>query len=289
MNNHTLQALQDRTVAWAQTRTDIRAVLLIGSLARKEYPADQWSDLDLLVLVTDNTLYADPDAKWLSALGDVLIVAVEEANAGDPDVQAIFTDGSKGDFSFVTVHNPERPLDELLAELTYQDVLRRGVVVLFDRYDAPRSQRSAPTPTPALPSEAQFNHLVNGFWLYAFRTAKFTRRGDLWRASTNLSSQLHQCLLTLIEWHAQVISGRDTWYNGRFMQDWADPRALSLLPQTFAHYDADDLRRALYSVIVLFRLVAIEIAQRLSYEYRVEQDEETSAMIEAIFEASDNP
>ena len=280
---NSLLQLQARTVAWAHTQPDIRAVLLIGSLARVEHPADQWSDLDLLLLTSDNTPYADPDAAWLSALGDVLVVAVEEANPGDPDVQAVFSDGGKGDFSFITVQNPERPLADLLTELTYQDVLQRGAFILFDRYGEPRTYvPSAPPPAPTPLTAAEYKQLINHFWLYTHRVAKFTQRGDLWRAIMNLNFRVNANLLTLMEWHAQI-KGRDTWYDGRFMDDWAEPRALELLPQTFAHYNADDLRRALFAAIALFRLLATEIAQHLGYPYLAKQDATITAMIETIF------
>ncbi|HUS15506.1 MAG TPA: aminoglycoside 6-adenylyltransferase, partial [Chloroflexia bacterium] len=105
-------------VAWAWARPDIRAVLAIGSRARRAHPADEWSDLDLLLLTTDSRAYNN-DA-WLSALGVVWVALVEEANPGDPDVQAIFAGGIKGDFTFVTIENADRPLDALLAGLSYQ-------------------------------------------------------------------------------------------------------------------------------------------------------------------------
>ena len=97
----TYDELERAAVAWAQTRPDIRAVLAIGSRARRAHPADEWSDLDLILLTTDARPYAG-DA-WLSALGVVWVACVEEANPGDPDVQVIFAGGVKGDFTFVTI------------------------------------------------------------------------------------------------------------------------------------------------------------------------------------------
>ena len=36
--------LLKKFTAWAQSRDDIRAVILVGSGARSDHPADQWSD-----------------------------------------------------------------------------------------------------------------------------------------------------------------------------------------------------------------------------------------------------
>ena len=45
--------LLDRVVEWAQTDAGVRALLLLGSRARNEEPADEWSDTDLIVVVAD--------------------------------------------------------------------------------------------------------------------------------------------------------------------------------------------------------------------------------------------
>jgi aminoglycoside 6-adenylyltransferase len=274
----TYDELERATVQWAQARPDIRAVLVVGSRARGEHPADKWSDLDLILLTTDSRPY-DNDA-WLSELGTVWVVCVEEANPGDPDVQAIFEGGIGGDFTFVTVENAERPLDALLAELAYQGVLSRGARVLFDRYGPPRLLPERPVEAPEPPTEEEYRRLVGAFWLYATRVAKFTRRGDLWRAMQYLTFELNQRLLTLMEWHARATGPRYTWYGGRFMQEWADPRALEALPGIFPHFIACGLREALAQAIELFRTLAQETATHLGYEYPSEMDRRISRMIE---------
>lgn len=35
--------------AWAEASDDVRAALILGSRARIDHPADEWSDLDILV------------------------------------------------------------------------------------------------------------------------------------------------------------------------------------------------------------------------------------------------
>jgi aminoglycoside 6-adenylyltransferase len=271
------EELEQATIEWAQARPDIRAVLAIGSRARGGHPADEWSDLDLIILTTDSGRYAN-DA-WLPELGTVWVALVEEANPGDPDVQVIFEGGLGGDFTFVTVRNAGRPLNALLEELSYQGVLSRGARVLFDRSGPPRMLPEQDVAAPGPPSEEEYRRLVNGFWLYANRVAKYTRREDLWRATFNLTVELNRRLLTLMEWHAKATGSPDTWYGGRFMEEWADPRALEALPGIFPHYDADDLRQALTEAIELFRILAQETAAHLGYDYPSEMDRHISRMI----------
>jgi hypothetical protein len=41
--------LSENLVSWAQAQDDIGAAILIGSRARSDHPADEWSDLDVLL------------------------------------------------------------------------------------------------------------------------------------------------------------------------------------------------------------------------------------------------
>ena len=54
-------------------------------------------------------------------------------------------------------------------------------------------------------------------------------------------------LRQMLEWHTHAISpgNHDTWFNGRFVEQWAEPRALEQMREAFAHYAAADVVRAL--------------------------------------------
>ena len=47
------------------------------------------------------------------------------------------------------------------------------------------------------------------------------------------------------------------------MERWADARVVAALPGAFAHYDAEDVRSALFATMELFRWVSRETAERL--------------------------
>lgn len=69
-------ALERRFVSWAEARRDVRAAVVIGSRARTDLPADEWSDLDVLVFVEDPGPYL-ADASWLGSLGRPLLTFTE--------------------------------------------------------------------------------------------------------------------------------------------------------------------------------------------------------------------
>ena len=69
------------------------------------------------------------------------------------------------------------------------------------------------------------------------------------------------------------------------MERWADPRALERLCDAFAHYDQDDIRRALLATMDLFRWLAEEIAERLAYCYPTHTDEYAVKLVSALLPA----
>jgi aminoglycoside 6-adenylyltransferase len=68
--NATLKSqLLQRILEWANSQADIRAVILVGSAARTDHPADEWSDLDLVVIAADPQIYLSTTG-WLATLGN---------------------------------------------------------------------------------------------------------------------------------------------------------------------------------------------------------------------------
>jgi len=71
-----MKQLEERFVAWANTRPDIRAAIVIGSRARVERPADEWSDLDI-VFFTNNPHYYLSKTDWLESISNPLLTFVQ--------------------------------------------------------------------------------------------------------------------------------------------------------------------------------------------------------------------
>ena len=57
---------------------------MVGSAARADCPADEWSDLDLIMVATDPLPYLS-SADWAEDLGEPWVSTVERAPGGDVD------------------------------------------------------------------------------------------------------------------------------------------------------------------------------------------------------------
>src|SRR6478736_3294129 len=93
----------DCFVTWAQRRPDVRAGVILGSWARNEMPADNMSDLALLVIVSDPSVFLS-ETSWLLTFGEPCLTFVEPTATGNfKERRAAFKDGKDIDFSLVPV------------------------------------------------------------------------------------------------------------------------------------------------------------------------------------------
>lgn len=238
-------------VRWAERRDDIGAVLLVGSQARTEEPADRWSDVDVVLFVEEPARYLD-DAGWVEAFGQPLLTFLERAPVGDAiERRVLYDDGLDVDF----VVFPSTALELAAADPETAAVLGRGYRVLADRVGLTElaAQASALKPLPGLPSEDDLDALAADFWYHAVWAARKLARGELLTAKRSTDGYLKERLLTLLTWHAQAVGPkRDTWHEARFFERWADPRSVEALRDAYARYHAYDVRRALQATTAVF-------------------------------------
>lgn len=106
-------------------------LILLGSRARTERPADEWSDTDLLVITTDAERWTGSGA-WLGDLGEVVVTFTEPtALGGLLERRVMFVGGT--DLNLVPV--PVQRMEELVSPAGALPVLARVHRVLVDKQD----------------------------------------------------------------------------------------------------------------------------------------------------------
>jgi aminoglycoside 6-adenylyltransferase len=253
-----------RVADWASAREDVRALVLVGSHARTQVPADRWSDLDFIFVLADAQPYLD-DSRWVGEFGRPVLTFLESTLDGHWERRVLYETGEDVDFVLFPASVVERlPTSEGAAEL-----LARGYRVLLDRIglaETLAAVASAWTPTGS-PSERELRELASDFWYHALWTAKKLRRGEIFVAIECLDAYLKARLVKLLGWHARALDPSvETWHGGRFLERWADPGALAALERAYAHYDLRDVARALWETIDLWQGVEEETARRLGLE-----------------------
>ncbi len=280
------EQLIDRFIQWAQTEDNIRAAIVIGSRARTDHPADEWSDLDVIILANDPEPYW-ATTEWLHHVGVPWLTFVEPLPIGNGfERRVLFEDGLDVDFA----PDPVVPFRQMLDEGRLSglaDLFYRGVRFLVDKEGFAERLARIPVVLPPYqpPAEAEFLNLVHDFWYHTVWTAKKLRRGELWTAKSCCDGYLKQLLRQMLEWHTRARQGEsvDTWMRGRFLEEWADARAVAALPAIFAHYDEPDVWRALQATMALFRWLALETAEVLGYAYSAFGEERATEIVGRLF------
>src|SRR5215510_4183532 len=96
-----MDSLIKRVTEWAAMKEDIRSVVLVGSRARTDHPADEWSDADISLFVTDIDVYLS-SGDWLNDIGKVHVTfTVPTGIGGQMERRAMFDGAQDVDFSIL--------------------------------------------------------------------------------------------------------------------------------------------------------------------------------------------
>ena len=255
--------IKARLMGCAEIDDDIECIAVIGSTTRKEVGADEYSDLDLII-VTKNT------DRWLcgeypARLGDVSMAFCEPTLGGGREYRAIY--GADRDVDMI-VFTPEQ-FDSAVKDGTAGWVMNRGYEILCDRtgFKELTAQYIRPVINSPKMTEREFTNMVNDFFFHNIWACKKLRRGELWSAKLCADGYLKERLLRVIELYCHTKNGADVWHDGRFLDRWAGEEITCELRECFAHYYKEDVLRALKATHGLFAGLARECAGMLGFDY----------------------
>jgi aminoglycoside 6-adenylyltransferase len=280
----------DTLVAWGERTHGIRAMILTSTRARADGPVDEFSDYDVIVVVTDPAGFAQGDLGWQAAYATPLVRWGDEDELYGRTTYfrgVIYEDQVKVDYSIW----PDALLEALAEHETLPPGLDHGYRVLVDK-DGRTRRWPQPTYTAYIldiPSEAEYRALVEEFWWGTTYAAKALRRGELFFANSfMLEHDLKiDALRRMLEWRIAVAHA---WsfapgVHGRGLERHFDRETLQELSDTYASLDPDETWTALFRLVELFRRVAAEVAAALGYAYPREIAQRMSAYLTAVRDA----
>ena len=192
---HDADMVRERTIAWAQARGDIAALIVTGSRGRGE--DDPFSDFDLIVVVEDIAPYAE-SRHWFTEFGAPLAVYWDPPSEGVSNV-ALFADGLKVDFTVCTAA-------QLLAERASE--LDNGYVVWWNPAGLALPEPTRRAFLPAPPTEAQYLQAIEEFLSDVPYVCKCFVRGETMPARWCLDADMRDTYLRpMLEWRAAIDDG----------------------------------------------------------------------------------
>jgi hypothetical protein len=314
-----VHAFLARVTRWAESQPDIRGVILMGSLSHGHADEFSDVDL-MLISTRPRSYRAstkwlrswgEPRLLWTVRAPASTQVVQQVVFDGPLVVDISFV----SNVQTIGISLLSRLLESVPATANavsgrlradadvWMSIVRRGTQILVDKGGATTRMQGRPlfmdpakftgTSTPfgrtagtggatGRPSRDQFLEVVSAFWGLALLTSKHICRGELWMAHEISGAQMRGALLKMIEWHARSASGWtiDTWYEGRRMREWADPRVLDALRQVVGHFAAADAWRGLDASMELFSWLAGETVDHLGYRYPATAEEHVRRSVE---------
>lgn len=260
--NDRYSAIRGRVLAVAETDENIMAVVAIGSSTRTRFVADEYSDLDLIIVTydTESWLYGSiPDQ-----LGNMKISFVEPTLGGGKERRVMYENALDVD---MIVFTPAQ-FETVVRDGTAGWVCNRGYSVLYDAMDFKSLMAdfvSCGIHRPDMTKDEYIN-TVNDFSFHTVWTSKKLLRGEMWSAKMCIDAYLKNHLLRMAEMYCSLKYNADVWHDGRFLDTWADGEIRNSLCCCFAHYDKDEMISALFETQKLFTRLARSVAEMKGYE-----------------------
>jgi len=241
-----MDALLREIAKWAVARDDVHAAVLVGSQARTETPADEFSDADVVLFVDDPTPYVESGA-WLEAFGQPLLTFIEgTATGGQLERRVLFDSGLDVDFALV----PTTAVPQLLSDPEAARVIARGFRILYDELDL--ADRFAGVEPPATTPDLE--RLSHDVWYHLLLAAKKLRRGEVYYAKQMCDCYLKSRVVALLH-----VRYPGPWHDGRFLERWAPADVLLALEESYATYNAAAVGTALRATAALFARLEREL------------------------------
>jgi aminoglycoside 6-adenylyltransferase len=261
-------------------------MLLTSSRASPSGVVDLFSDYDLILILTDIMPFCD-DRTWLEDFGPVLAlyrdpIQHERGFATSGNITQ-YENGLKIDFTLW----PVELLQQIVVDGQLPDEFDAGYRVLLDKdgltdgLKPPTFQAYIPKP----PTEADYQEMVESFFLDTTYTAKFLWRGDLIAAKHLLDHIIKQdYLLPMLVWRSEIDHGWSVkpGLYGQRLKRWLRPDLWADLEATYTGADLEANWVALSSILALFRRVAIEVGERLGFAYPHDLDRRVNAYLQKV-------
>jgi aminoglycoside 6-adenylyltransferase len=285
MKNSDEKAVIGKLLEWAESKPDIRVVILTSSRAKPNAELDEFSDYDVIFVAEDIKPYRE-DESWLEEYGRVLVVYRDpiEIRFGHERFINVtqYENGLKIDFTFWPV-----PLIKHVAGMEkLPDYIDDGYKVLLDKdgltkgMKAPSGKAFIPKP----PTEVEYQAFVEEFFYDIPYAAKQIRRGDIFALKLTVYYMRDVKLRRLLEWKVEIEYkwSLKSGYFGKRLQKYLTPALLQ--EWDMIHFGGVNKNNweSLFRILRLFSEVAREVGKELGYSYPEDVDKRMMDYVEKV-------
>jgi len=259
MNNPQYKELIEKVKKMSEESENIRAVFIIGSCVRTIEKADAYSDIDFVVIAKDIDAFIN-QKNWVEDLGNPLFLWTDhEPGWASWDRRVLFDDFLESDFVFFNKSQFEQ---EWLASFA-GSLLTKEYETLIDKDNLISLLEPFLASDDSPVTDEKILNEINDFFFHCNWIKRKLDRGALFIAHKCLNEHMKNKLLFMIECNAKLKKGDqyNTWFEGRFIEKWADKEILNTLKKCFATYDMKDILSALNCQISLYKSLSKKLCQ----------------------------
>lgn len=282
------QETLEKLKVWAHQEDTVHTVLVLGSQVRRDCAGDEWSDLDILLLVDDPQVLLKSDT-WLTYLGEVVCVTIEETPLHWLHLtwivkRVLFADNRAVDFSIL----PYDRVDDALS--INAEIHANGYQILYDDHPGLIGSKVEATlgtlehNLPRVPSKDELYRIVGTLLFHIIFACKKIRRNELWVAVSCINQQVSNLLLELIAYQVNSVSKVPPrlCYGGRFLEQRLDTATQLELVGCFTKYDADDAIQTAGHLLDIVSRLTKEICEKNSYPFEESLFEQIRVLYQEI-------
>jgi aminoglycoside 6-adenylyltransferase len=287
LKNTDEKAVIKKITEWAESKPDIRAVLLTSSRANPNEKLDEFSDYDVIFVAEDIKPYIE-DESWLEEYGKVLVIYRDpiEVIFGFEKFTRVtqYESGLKIDFTLW----PVGLLKHIARIEKLPDYIDDGYKVLLDKDGLTRGMKASSFRAfvPKPPTREQYSQFVEEFFSNAPYVAKHIRRDDFFPLKSMLDFMRYEKLGKMLEWKVEI---EHEWSlksgnYGKGLQKYLNPVIFNEIENTYAGNGPDADWESLFRIIRLFRKIAREFGEKLGYAYPEDLDSRVMEYLQKVKE-----
>ena len=154
--------LINNLIDWGKSFDKLKALIVIGSQSRTEYHADEYSDLDM-IMVADDPEYFLISNQWLENIGKYHISFVENTFAGLKERRILFEGALDVDFVII----PNNIINNVITDIDAMKIFGQGYTILLDKINLNKifPQFNQKKSLFDMPSEQEFINIIKEIYI----------------------------------------------------------------------------------------------------------------------------